>query len=70
MTMASISPSPEALVRQDLPSLGVGEDFHLRLRLNKSREKYGLGFWVKRKRLYKGLSEAMLEGEMSLGGTP
>ena len=44
MTMALISPSSEAPVRQDLPSPGVGEDFRLRLRLNKSWEKYGLGF--------------------------
>ena len=49
MTMASISPSPEAPVWQDLPSPRVGEDFRLRYRLNKSREKYGLGFWVKRR---------------------
>ena len=44
MSMASLSPSPEAPVQQDLPSPGVGEDFRLRRRLNKSREKYGLGF--------------------------
>ena len=70
MSMASISPSPEAPVRQDLPSPGVGEDFRLRRRLNKSREKYGLGFWAKRRRLYKGGPEATLEGETSLGGVP
>jgi hypothetical protein len=34
--MASLSPSLEALVQQDLPSPGVGEDCRLRRRLNKS----------------------------------
>lgn len=70
MTMASISPSPEAPVRQDLPSPGVGEDFRLRRRLNKSREKYGFGFWTKRRRLLKGGPETMLKGETGMGGTP
>jgi hypothetical protein len=31
-------------MRQELPSPGVGVDFRLRRRLNKSWEKYGLGF--------------------------
>jgi hypothetical protein len=53
-----ISPSPEAPVRQDLPSPGV-----LCRRLNKSREKYGLCFWVKWRRRYKEGPEATLEGE-------
>ena len=70
MSMASISPSPEAPVQQDLPSPGVGEDFRLRRRLNKSREKYGLGFWAKRRLCLKGGPEAMLEARMSLGGAP
>ena len=68
MSMASISPSPEAPVQQDLPSPGVGEDFRLRRRLNKSREKYGLGFWAKRRRLLKGGPETMPEGETGMGG--
>ena len=70
MSMTSISPSPEALVQQDLPSPGVGEDFRFRRRLNKSREKYGLGFLAKRRRLLKGGPETMPEGETSLGGVP
>ena len=70
MTMASISPSREAPVRQDLPSPGVGEDFHLYRRLNKSREKYGFGFWAKRRLWYKGGPEAMLEGKTGIGGVP
>ncbi len=70
MIMASIYPSPEAPVRQDLPSPGVGEDFRLHRRLNKSREKYGLGFWAKRRRRYKGGPETMPEGPTSLGGAP
>jgi hypothetical protein len=42
MSMASIFPSPEAPVQQDLPSPRVGEDF--RLRFNKYQEKHGLDF--------------------------
>jgi hypothetical protein len=68
--MASISPSPDAAVQQDLPSPGVREDFRVRRRFNKSREKYGLGFWAKRRRLYKVGLEAVLEGKMGIGGTP
>ena len=70
MLMASISPSPEASKQQDLPSPGVGEDLRLRRRLNKSREKYGLGFWVKWRRLLKGGPETMLEAQKSQGGAP
>jgi hypothetical protein len=55
-------------VQQDLPSPGVGEDFHLRHRLNKSREKYGLGFWAKRRLWYKGGPDAMVEERTGLGG--
>jgi hypothetical protein len=69
MTMTSISPSSEAPMRQDLPSPGV-EDFRRRGGLNKSWEKYSLGFWEKRRRIYKGGSETMPEGQTSLGGTP
>ncbi len=70
MMMALISPSPEAPVQQDLPSPGVGEDLHLRCRLNKFREKYGLGSWTKRRRLLKGGPETMPEGETGMGGAP
>jgi hypothetical protein len=70
MTTTSISPSPEAPVLQDLPSLGVGEGFRLCRRLNKSRQKYDLDFWAKRRHLYKWGAEAMLEGETSMGGAP
>ncbi len=70
MLMASISPSPEAPMRQDLPSPKVGEDFCLRHHLNKSREKYGLGFWAKRRSVLKGGPETMPEGETGMGGAP
>ncbi len=70
MAMASISPLSEAPVRQDLPSPGVGEAFCLCRHLNKSREKYGLGFWVKQRRLLKGGPETMPEGETGMGGAP
>ena len=70
MSMASISPSPEAPVQQDLPSPGVGEDFRLRRRLNKSREKYGLGFWAKRSFWNKRGPKATLEAQTSVGGAP
>jgi hypothetical protein len=49
VTMASIFPSSEAPVLQDLPSPGVGEDLHLHRHLNKSQKKYGLNFWAKRR---------------------
>ena len=68
MSMASISPSPEAPVQQDMPSPGVGEDFRLRRRLNKSREKYGLGFWAKRSVWNKRRAETMPEARTSVGG--
>ena len=70
MSMASISPSPEAPVQQDLPSPGVGEDFHLHRRLNKSREKYVLGFSAKWRSRLKGGPETMPEGETGIGGAP
>ena len=70
MSMASISSSPKAPVQQDLPSPGVGEDFRLRRRLNKSRKKYGLGFWAKRRLWYKRGPETMPEAQTSLGGAP
>jgi hypothetical protein len=70
MEMASISPSPEAPVRHDLPSPRVGEDFRLFHRLNKAWKKYGLSFWVKQIRLYKRGPETRLEGKTSLGVVP
>lgn len=68
MSMASLSPSPEAPVQQDLPSPRVGEDFRLRRRLNKSRKKYGLGFLAKRSVWDKSGAETMSEVRMSVGG--
>jgi hypothetical protein len=50
VTMASISPSSEAPVLQDLPSPGVGEEFRLH-RLYKSWEKYGVDFLARRMHL-------------------
>ena len=70
MTIAWISPSPAASEQQDLPSPGVGEDFRLRRRLDKSWEKYGVGFFVIRSYQYKGGDETTLEGPKRLGGAP
>jgi hypothetical protein len=68
MMMASISPSPESSVRNDLPSPRVGVDFCLRRRLKIFWEKYGLGFWAKRRLWYKGGPDAMVEERTGLGG--
>ena len=70
MTMAWISPSPAASEQQDLPSPGVGEDFRLRRRLDKSWEKYGVGFSAIRSLPYKGGPLTMPEGLETLGGAP
>ena len=68
--MDSISPSPAASEQQDLPSPGVGEDFRLRRRLDKSWEKYDVGFFAIRSSSYKGGPQKMHEGVEALGGTP
>ena len=67
--IAWISPSPAASEQQDLPSPGVGEDFRRR-RLDKSWEKYGVGFFAIRSLPYKGGSQTMPEGLEALGGAP
>ena len=66
--MAWISPSPVASEQQDLPSPGVGED--IRLRLDKSWEKYGVPFFAIRILWYKRGDEAMLEAPKAPGGAP
>jgi hypothetical protein len=68
MMMASISPSPAASEQQDLPSPGVGEDFDLRRRLNKSWKKYGVPFLTKRRLSYIGKDETIPEVPESPGG--
>jgi hypothetical protein len=70
MTMASISPSPKALVLQDLPSPGVGEDFRHRRHLCKLWEEYGVSFLAIQRHLQKRGAETMLEAEAGLGGVP
>ena len=70
VTIAWISPSPAAAEQQDLPSPGVGEDFHLRRRLNKSWEKYGVSFFAIRSLPYKGGPQMMPEGLEAMGGAP
>ena len=68
--MASISPCPAASVQQDLPSPRVGEDFRLHRCLDKSWEKYGVGFFVIRSLPFKGGPQTMPEGLEALGGAP
>jgi hypothetical protein len=68
MSMASISPSLEAPVLQDLPSPGVGDDFRLRRYINKSREIWLRFFLAKRSFWNKRGPEATLEGRMIMGG--
>ena len=65
--MASISPSPAASEQQDLPSPGVGEEFHRR-RLYKSWETYGVGFSAIRRLWYKTGAKRSPEGQKRLGG--
>ena len=68
--MAWISPSPVASEQQDLPSPGVGEDFRLRRRLDKSWEKYGVPFFAIRSLPYKCGPQTMPEGVEAMGGAP
>ena len=67
--IAWISPSPAVSEQQDLPSPEVGEDFRCR-RLDKSWEKYGVGFFLIRSLPYKGGSQTMPEGPKTPGGAP
>ena len=68
MTIASISPSPVASEQQDLPSPGVEEEF--RRRLDKSWEKYAVGFFTIRSLPYKGGPQTMPEALEAIGGVP
>ena len=70
MTIAWISPSLEASEQQDLPSPGEGEDFRRRRRLDKSWEKYGVGFFATWSLPYKGGPQTMPEGPKTPGGAP